>query len=288
MGLLDNHLRFVLDAKANHGVAFTRTATLGRHQLLLSAKALHSILRSFGYSVSKSDCVELMRQDEGFADALLRFLGAEEVKSFDASSYEGASHIHDFNKPIDPALHYQFDLVLDSGSLEHIFIASTAIKNCMEMVRVGGHLIVMNPANNNFGHGFYQFSPEFYYQSLTTENGFEICRISVFEGHADPVWYDVIDPETVGRRAEAVTRRPTMLAVVARRTAETVPFAEPPQQSDYMAAWLTDTSHSDASVEGWRGHVPERGASVYRWARSFASHRRYPTELFRRRRVTPA
>ena len=232
-----------------------------------------------------------MRRDAGFADSLFTFLGAEEVRSFDASSYEGASDIHDFNARIDPEYHRQFDLVLDAGSLEHVFLATTALQNCMEMVRVGGHLIVMSPANNYLGHGFYQFSPEFYFRSLSDENGFEIRLACVFEGHADPLWYEVIDPAVFGRRSEATTRRPTTLAVVARKTADVSPFARPPQESDYVEAWKTEGSlvvHRHARlVETVRGYVPERSRSLYRWARSFLSRRRYRPEIFRPRGVPP-
>jgi SAM-dependent methyltransferase len=291
MGLAENNLRLLLEAKGRHGVSLTRTATLGRQEILLSAGALRKILRSFGYNLSQSDSADLLRRDAGFADSLLMYLGAEEIRSFDSSGYEGATDVHDFNAELDPEHHRQFDLVLDSGSLQHIFFATTALQNCMKMVRVGGHLIVMSPANNRIGHGFYQFSPEFYFRSLTEENGFEICRASVFEGHADPVWYDVVDPATIGGGTEAATRRPTTLAVVARKAADVPPFIRPPQQTLYVEAWKTQASlvvhRHRPLVDTVRGYVPESSSSLYRWARGLLSRRRYASAMFRPRGVPP-
>jgi hypothetical protein len=289
MGLAENNLRLLLEAKARHGVSLTRTATLGRQELFLSQKALHGMLQSFGYGVSEAECADLAHV--GFADSLLRFLGAEDVRSFDVSDYEGATDVHDFNSRIDPALHGQFDLVLDSGTLQHIFFATTALENCMNMVRVGGHVIVMSPANNRLGHGFYQFSPEFYFRSLTQENGFEIRRASVFEGHADPVWYDAVDPATIGGGSEAATRRPTTIAVVARRAAEVPLFARPPQQTLYAEAWKMPGPLVQRPprplVRAARRLIPDSSRSFYRGARSLLSHRRYASAMFSRRRMPP-
>jgi hypothetical protein len=221
----------------------------------------------------------------------LTYLGAEEVRSFDASDYQGASVLHDFNLPIGGEHQGRFDLVLDAGSLEHIFFATTGLLNCMKMVRVGGHVVVMSPANNYLGHGFYQFSPEFYYRSLSEENGFEVCGASVFEGHADPLWYEVLDPAKFGRRSEAATRRRTTLAVVARKIADVPLFARPPQESDYVEAWKTPgplvVQRHKRPVESARARIPESTRSLYRRARSLLSRTRYGAETFRARGVPP-
>jgi 2-polyprenyl-3-methyl-5-hydroxy-6-metoxy-1,4-benzoquinol methylase len=70
--------------------------------------------------------------------------------------------------------------VFDGGTLEHIFDYPTAIKNCMKMVKPGGHLLLTTPANNWFGHGFYQFSPELFYSFVSFS--FFYTRNSVWGG----------------------------------------------------------------------------------------------------------
>ena len=108
----------------------------------------------------------------GYAEEFLKRLGAKETISIDASAYEGASLVHDMNLPIGDDLKRRFSVVIDGGTLEHVFNFPVAIKNCMQMVDVGGHFFVHTMANNFMGHGFYQFSPELFYRVFSPENGF--------------------------------------------------------------------------------------------------------------------
>ncbi len=80
--------------------------------------------------------------------------------SLDCSDYEHCDIVHDMNRPIDPSHHGTFDVVIDGGSLEHIFNFPVAVANCMNLVKVGGSVFIFTPANNHMGHGFYQFSPD--------------------------------------------------------------------------------------------------------------------------------
>jgi hypothetical protein len=175
-------------------------------------------------------------------------LGAEEIISIDASSYEGASFIHDMNQPIPDKLKNRFTAVIDGGSLEHIFDFPTAIKNCMEMVQIGGHFVTINNANNFMGHGFYQFSPELYYRVLSKDNGFDIERVLIFEAMQLSKWYEAIDPQEVQKRVELVNNRPTHIFVQARKIDSVPIFSSPPQQSDYVAIWEKHTALSGDRV----------------------------------------
>lgn len=56
-------------------------------------------------------------------------LGASSITVLDASPYEGADTIHDMNTPVPEVWHGRYDVVIDSGSLEHIFNFSVAIAN---------------------------------------------------------------------------------------------------------------------------------------------------------------
>ena len=76
------------------------------------------------------------------------------------------------NLPIGDDLKRKFSVVIDGGTLEHVFNFPVAIKNCMQMLDVGGHFFVHTMANNFMGHGFYQFSPELFYRVFSPENGF--------------------------------------------------------------------------------------------------------------------
>ncbi len=193
------------------------------------------LLAEFDFHPSASQLAELESCAGTFADPFLRFLGAEEMVVLDASSYEGATVIHDMNGPIPPSLKERFDLVYDGGSLEHIFNFPSAIANCIEMVRPGGHFIGINPTNNLSGHGFYQFSAELYYRVFSSENGLRVLHAVVAEDRGP--FYSIPDPAKMARRVAFVNSEPTQLMILARKESSVPLFANTPQQSDYSAAW---------------------------------------------------
>jgi hypothetical protein len=174
---------------------------------------------------------------KGYAEPFLKLLGAEDVVSFDASTYENASVVHDFNLPIADEYKGRFSTVIDGGTLEHIFNFPTAIKNCMEMVADGGHYLAITPGNNQLGHGFYQFSPELYFRIFSAQNGFELEQAMIFEESPDTPWFEVSDPDGVKERVTLINGLSTMLLIIAKKTETVDIFRTAPQQSDYMAAW---------------------------------------------------
>jgi hypothetical protein len=99
----------------------------------------------------------------------------------------------------------------------------------------------MSPANNYFGHGFYQLSPEFYYRALGEENGFSLESMLLFEDVPDPHWYEVPDPRAAQRRITFTNARPTSLALLARRVSVQEPLAVAPEESDYADLWADPT-----------------------------------------------
>ena len=161
----------------------------------------------------------------------------DEIVSFDASDYESASVVHDFNLPIADEYKERFTTVLDGGTLEHVFNYPQALMNCMEMLHVGGHFLAITPGNNYMGHGFYQFSPELFFRVFSEANGFELERLLVFEEIPDCDWYEITDPDAIRERVTLVNGAPSLLLVVARRVAVRPIFETIPQQSDYFAMW---------------------------------------------------
>jgi hypothetical protein len=128
--------------------------------------------------------------------------------------------------------------------LEHVFNVPVALSSLMQMVKPGGRLFFSSPSNNLCGHGFYQFSPEFFYRALSSPQGFAVQRVTLFahpfhnveltpEGRA----YEVTDPAVVRGRVILQSSQASTLMVEATRERVMPPFVEPPQQSDYTAAW---------------------------------------------------
>lgn len=236
MGLDQHAVRFLLMARSE-GVSFDRVLTIGRQSLRLTAKELQKCFRQQGAEMAMPEIQQMLTSSGGYAEPLLRHLGAVEISSLDASAYEGATTIHDLNCPIPENLKNRFTLVIDGGSLEHIFNAPSALKNCLEMVAEAGHFIASSPANNWFGHGFYQFSPEWFHRVLVPANGYEVQKVIVCETPSKARWYEVIDPSVVQRRSELVNFRQTSLLVLAKRTRVVPVLSQIPQQSDYESTW---------------------------------------------------
>lgn len=232
---IDVHIaKFLLAAKTDSGVSFRSTATIGHQHLHVTPEALRSLLSEFGMADART-LVELESACGSFADPFLRRLGAEEIVSLDASDYENATVIHDMNLPVPAELKNRFDVVYDGGSLEHIFNFPVAVRNCMEMVRVGGHFLGASPANNWCGHGFYQFSPELYFRVFSPENGFVVKHAMVYDSAAR--WYQIEDPAKVRQRVLFASSLPVILTILAEKTAQVPVLQNPPQQSDYSIVW---------------------------------------------------
>jgi SAM-dependent methyltransferase len=236
MGLLPEAAKFLIHCR-HEGDSFKHVLTVGRHNLLIDVNDLQEIL-SLLWTADAAEAARITKKcHTPYIEPFLHMLGAEKIDSMDANDYEDATIIHDMNYPVTSDLHERFDVVLDLGTIEHIFNFPMAIKNCMEMVRPGGRVIIHNHANNHMGHGFYQFSPELFFRVFSEVNGFKVERMVL---HEDLVgqWYDVADPALVRSRVGLVNCSPTYIAVKAVKL-KSVPIFEPsfPQQSDYTALW---------------------------------------------------
>lgn len=107
--------------------------------------------------------------------------GGEEVHALDYSSYEGADIICDLNSCDLPDEYIgKFDLVIDGGTLEHVFNQNNAINIINRLVREGGYVYHMLPCAGWVNHGFYSYSPTFFEDVYTKENGFEIINLQFY------------------------------------------------------------------------------------------------------------
>jgi hypothetical protein len=246
MGLDDASVKFLCAAKSL-GVNFTSTATIGRQQLYLNAATLRRVFSVLGIS----QCADDFLRENTYGDQFFSLLGAEHVESLDYSTYEGATLIHDMNLPISAELRERFSVVHDGGSIEHVFNAPQAFKNCMEMVQIGGHFTQVNAANNFMGHGFWQFSPELIFRMFSRENGFRIEVVLLHEATHGGAWYIVSDPEDVRSRVELCNDRPTYILTVAKRIERTNIFTNIPMQSDYVASWNGAVNGNTKSTSTW-------------------------------------
>lgn len=274
MGLTKEITRFILQSAAK-GAPFGRVLTLGHQYTSVSPERLQQQLAEHGFWPPRCGEEEFRKH---MADPVDRFeglahaMGASEVIACDASDYEGAQWTHDLNRPVPESWHNAFDVVLDSGTLEHVFNFPTAVANCMRAVRPGGRLFLFTPANNYFGHGFYQFSPELFYRVLSPENGFRVDRMwlranaegsSNFLGVQYPfpitteAW-EVRDPAAIHERVTLVNDVPVLLFIEATKERDVVPFQRTPQQSDYVEQWGEEPEGNAAKSPGATTQPPAK------------------------------
>lgn len=173
-----------------------------------------------------------------FCEALFTALGSSRISAMDISAFEGADVVHDLNTPVHAEYYNKYDTIFDGGTLEHVFNLPVALENVRKMLRVGGLFISVNAANNQLGHGFYQFSPELFWSYFRATAEFEVEQISLMPLAGMPNAIPAPDPATTGRREEiGSTPFPTYLFVAARKTASRHAASSTPQQSDYAATW---------------------------------------------------
>jgi hypothetical protein len=97
--------------------------------------------------------------------------GLTDIASIDIPGSEHKPDIvHDLNKPFPESLKAYFDLVLDPGTIEHVFDIKTALTNIVESLRVGGIVIHQVPVYS-FNGGYYSINPNVL-NDFYTANGF--------------------------------------------------------------------------------------------------------------------
>jgi len=194
---------------------------------------LHVVARSAKDRPGKSKFVESVERGEvpPDMDDLFTSMGARRVDAMGASGFESAAILQDLNEPLAAHLHSQYDAVAETGTLEHVFNIPMACKNVMDALKIGGHFFAGLPANNYRGHGFYQFSAEFFYRVFSAGNGFEVRKLFVAPAYVAGKWLDgpvfeVSDPKEVRGRVEVEGKRKMLFLVQAQKVRQEAVFAK--------------------------------------------------------------
>ena len=231
MGIPTLHAK-ILFYSTTLGVSFDQTLTLGRQNLYVSKNDVRRYVRRFTND-------DFIAEDEfiynAYSEPLFKNLGANLIDSMDNSTYEGATVVHDLNQPITENMKNQYTAIVDGGTCEHVFNFPAAVKNCMQMLRVGGHFISFTTANNFCGHGFYQFSPELFFRIFSSVNGFDMTLMAIHAGvgtKASTDVYLVKDPDDVKARVEFLSNKELTLVVIAQKIKDTDIFSEFPISSN--------------------------------------------------------
>ncbi len=146
-----------------------------------------------------------LRPDEIIADNLtqwkdtvhqsvfFKMLGFNNIDSIDYFPDENPTFVYDLNKPLPPELYGKYDLVYDGGTTEHCFDVKQVLTNAVNLAKVGGMIIHHLPMNKSIDHGFYQFSPTWFFDFYGT-NGFTDMEMKIHFQNSAKELYFTYDP----------------------------------------------------------------------------------------------
>lgn len=183
MALNSAAIELLFQLKQKHGMSGT-VCQLGKQTVLVSQNKVLQTAAKYGYS-KKSDQDKASWTGNSSDEFLFKILGFEKVESFDADSFEGSTYQYDFNNEIPEIFHQKYDCIIDGGTLEHIFNTPQALKNIRKMLKIGGVIVHISPTNNYVDHGFYMFSPTFFYDYYCAYK-FEILNSFLFAHNPNP------------------------------------------------------------------------------------------------------
>jgi len=257
MGLNVNSVKLLLLAHAR-GISFEHVLMIGRQSLSVTAGDIRALMRLPIGDEMKGNLARLTLGPDVYSEPFFELCGARRVESMDKTAYEAATVLHDLNLPVPETLFARYDLIVDGGSIEHVFNVPVAFRSYMQMLKVGGHYVCNTATNNYSGHGFYQLSAEIFFAVFGHANGFRIVDAFLYEEDGRNTWYRLSQPADAIRRMTFQNRVPAHLLVLAAKEADVPLFAEPPQQRLYGAAWAqpgVDVIRRQSALK----------AAVFRW-----------------------
>jgi hypothetical protein len=251
MGISHPIISLILDEGKEHPFSGS-ILQLGKQKILCDAQGLEAIAEKTNYPLKMVDSpanAKINEKPSGKSshisdNSFFKSLGFSEVHALDVSDYEGANLIFDLNKrKIPNELEERFDVIINGGTIEHVFHLPHALQNIFHMLKVGGRVIHIAPANNYLDHGFYLFSPCFFIDYYRA-NQFKIIRSLLLRSHANQtnLQGEVAEcspgsPVTrILNRVGALDNRMYNIFFVAEKTSESQSEVIP-QQSSYLNIW---------------------------------------------------
>ena len=181
-----------------------------------------------------------------YSEGILKeYFGANLVDSIDNSDFEGANIIHDMNNELKN-INKQYDTVIDIGTSEHIFNINQNLNNISNLCKNGGRIIHCLPANNQCGHGFWQFSPELFFSLYDDSNGYQSTELYLIDNYDDENYWQ-IKKNSQDKRLELNSFSPLYIFVSTIKKLENT--TQKAQQSDYQYNWNKnlDTRSNDVT-----------------------------------------
>jgi tetratricopeptide (TPR) repeat protein len=189
MGIGVGALQVLLKEAARKTFRGASLLTLGRQDIFFSYPTLLQTAAEYAVPLVEPPAMvpppktEFAAQGYMSDDSLFAAFGFSESKAMDYSPYEGAQVLFDLNRnDLPQSLTGAFDVIIDGGTIEHIFHIPNALNNIFKLLRIGGRVIHLVPTNNLVDHGFYMFSPTLFWDYYQT-NGFDLHTLLLVRHH---------------------------------------------------------------------------------------------------------
>lgn len=192
MGLTAHNLKYILKIIKNYAIKGP-ILTFGNQDIYTTEKDVIRWIKDIGlplnipsaiYRSTSAGLPKVNKEALNYihAKTFFEFLGIPRDQYYDIDKFalDNPIILHDLQKPIEARYHDFFNFVLDSGTMEHIFDVKSVMSNIVRITKVGGYVLHLTPAQNFLNHGFYQFSPTFFYDFYIS-NGFEIIESYIIE-----------------------------------------------------------------------------------------------------------
>ena len=147
---------------------------IGVQNILIDVHNYNRVMRQMGYEIP-----EIYHRNS--YEIFEKLPGVECVSALDFSDYEGADIVFDLNSNELPQEYKgKFDLVIDGGTLEHVFNQYNAINNMNALVKIGGYIYHMLPCAGWGNHSFYNYSPTFFTDIYHAKYGWKMEILQFF------------------------------------------------------------------------------------------------------------
>jgi len=193
----------------------TNLLTLARQQFHRDNNIINSLLLKYNYKnlLNKYNYLD-------YCETFFKDIGFTTIDSIDCNNYEEATIIHNLNYPVSNTTK-KYNFIYDGGTIEHIYNAPQVCENIINLLEIGGIFCSITCNNNFSGHGFYQYSPEFFISSFQPKYGMKIEMLYLAQQDTDfHTWVNVnyLSDFIFGRNTTSFdTNKPVYIITVARK-----------------------------------------------------------------------